>query len=214
MENYISKYSNIKYIKITNIYIINNKNDLNKLRKEVKNYLQRNKGFVKNKTTGYIAKLNSHSVGKILFPSLHFNPYIKNYIINLMAAMKIKELFAQAIYIDTLRPMKNKQNCNIKGFHYFVAPLLINNHHFRVIITVKENINYPCLYLYSFGVYPLNFNIFYYFNHKYISLKRLVKDVKIFNYDEISYQIYNINDLKFDENSIKESFASYIGSCS
>ena len=95
MVNRINKNTKVKYIKNDKFVKVeeNSRQDLNKLKQDTKDYLKSIKYPLINNSTGYIAKINSRSVGKMLFPAPYFNPFTKNYIDNLNALLKIKELF-------------------------------------------------------------------------------------------------------------------------
>lgn len=214
MQNNLTKYARVKYIKLDNYWQIKNQDrqKLEQLKKMTKKYLNTIKYPLLNKHTGYVAKLNSRSIGKMIFPAPYFNPFIKNYINNLNALLKLKELFENSVYIDTLKPMKGKEkNPNIIGFHHFVAPLIMNDKKYRVLITAREKKNSHILYVISSEVMPIKFSLFNYLGFdNYISLKRLIKDIKIYNYEMKDYNTYNIDDINLN-NSIKEDSVCYVG---
>ena len=65
------------------------------------------------------------------------------------------QLFENALYIDTLAPMKNKnQNPNELGYHHFIAPIVIEGNIYRVLITGKEKINSKILYSLNIEILP------------------------------------------------------------
>lgn len=136
----LNKKENIKCI-LCDSYIDvyhNNISNLKKLQCKVKESLVNDKGILKNYFTEYEAKITNETINKILHPAPNFNIYDKKYINNINAACYLKKLFESAVYIDTLKPMKNKsRNINELGYHHFVSPLIMNNKLFRVLLTAR-----------------------------------------------------------------------------
>ena len=93
---------------------------------------------------------STETIGKIIKPTKSFNPWDKNhnYIENLNAALKLTELFENAVYIDSKAPQKTKnEGKQIKEFHHFVAPIEMNGGDYRVLITAREKVNSNTLYV-------------------------------------------------------------------
>ena len=198
------KYLRNKYIKLnTKINIIENNNyikvstyqDLNLLRTTVRNTLNLNRGIIVNNATGICAKITKETVNKIIFPKSKFNFFNKRYIDNLNAAVYLDCLFNNAIYIDTLIPMKDKrQSVTEKGYHHFVAPLKMNNYCYKAYITVKEKHNSNILYVVSVILFQFDYS------QKSIIAKDLIDNTSIWNYDLNGYNYYSYADF------IAESF--------
>lgn len=161
------------------------------LRNRVKDYLGKNKGFIENENTGYVAKLTQQTIRKIIYPSPNINKYRKDYIYNLNAALNLCELFQKAIYVDTLPPMKNKKNnVNELGYHHFVAPIILFGNRCRALITVREKIDSKILYIVSIEIISCIAS-----KEKTISLSDLMSNIKLWNYDKKDYEIYSVADL-------------------
>jgi len=169
----------------------NNINNLKKLRNKVKKSLVADKGVIINKITGYKAKITNVTINKILYPAPKFDVYDIRYINNLNAAVSLKTLFERAVYIDTLKPMKNKtRNMNEIGYHHFVSPIIMNGMFYRVLLTTREKVNSNILYIVSAEIYDESYII-----KKQINVEDLVREIKIWNYELEKYLIYNFDDI-------------------
>lgn len=159
------------------------------LQNKVINILYQSKGITINKATGYSAKITNITINKIIHPKPHFKPLNTNYIDNLNAACNLNVLFQNAIYIDTLKPMKQKQNNpNEVGYHHFVAPLKMNGQCYKAYITVKEKINSKILYVVSVTIFSFDCL------KDNITVKELINNVNIWNYDLQKYNHYSHRD--------------------
>ena len=105
-NKFIDLNTKINFIKNNNYLNVNTYSDVIFLRDKVKNDLNLNRGIVVNMATGLCAKITNETVNKIIFPKYKFNFFSRKYIDNLNAALFLKELFSVAVYIDTLKPMK------------------------------------------------------------------------------------------------------------
>lgn len=104
-------------------------------------------------------------------------------------------MFNNAIYIDTLKPMKSKkQSEREKGYHHFVAPLKMNNCCYKAYITVKERNNSNVLYVVSVILFQFDYS------QKSITARDLIDNTSIWNYDLNGYNYYSYADF------IAESF--------
>ena len=186
----------------------NNKAALRELQNRVKEIPR---GTYENKATGYRAGINGKTIGKILNPKPNFNPWGKNYIDNLNAALYLPNLFKNAVYIDTIENQKSKNaNKQIRGFHHFIAPITMKDNNYRVKITAREKENSNLLYIVDTEILqnkedvalPNNMNGNFLTTSFKISIPDLIKDVKIYNYDMQENQTYTYEDIKF---SIKEN---------
>ena len=172
-------------------------------------------GVYKNKATGYETSIDSDTKGKILRPNgIKTATTTQDYILRMISANNLPTLFENAVYIDTLKPMKNKaSNPNELGYHHFLAPIYIDGTFYRALITGKEKQNSKKLYSLNVeiltqknGSTPLaNANSGYQLSGILptdMSISDLVKGVNIFNYDTGQYQTYNDTDIKY---SMQES---------
>ena len=188
-----------KYIHVNK----NNKIALSYLQDEVKKLPR---GTYENKATGYKADINSKTIWKILKPKPNFNPWEKNYIDNLNAALSLPQLFENAVYLDTIGNQKSKNaNKEIKGFHHFIAPLHMNEEDYRVRIVAREKENSNILYIVDTEILqnkeevavPNNMNGNFMTTSSEISIPDLIKDVKIYDYDMQKNIEYTKDDIKF-----------------
>ena len=176
----------------------------NDFRNNVKN------GDYENKATGYIASIDSETKGKILRPTgIKTATGTQNYILRMISANNLPALFENAVYIDTLPPMKGKSNNpNELGYHHFVAPINIDGTIYRVLISGKEKQNSKRLYSLNIEVLPQKNGNVPLVNTKSgyqssgtlpsnISISDLVQSVNIYNYDTGQYQTYNDTDIKY-----------------
>ena len=101
----------VRIVKINNyIKVLNyQKKNLETLRNNFKQYINQNRQLILNKSTLYSAKITSKTLNKIIYPAPYFNHYSTDYIDNLNAACHLKELFENAVYVDTIKPMKKKK---------------------------------------------------------------------------------------------------------
>ena len=116
----------INFIENLKYFEVNTYREVKQLRHLVAEKLNKDKGIVSNKATGFNAIITRETIQKIIHPTSKskFNSLTLRYIDNLNAACYLKELFENAVYIDTLKPMKAKiNNVNELGYHHFVAPL-------------------------------------------------------------------------------------------
>ena len=186
-----------KYIHVNK----NNKIALSYLQDEVKKLPR---GTYENKATGYKADINSRTIKKIINPTQRFNPWSNrhNYIENLNAAMKLPELFENAVYIDT---SGNQKKSNGEKFYYFVAPIYMNDKKQRALITARSGDKYDILYVVKVDIIEnkkgdqaaeqmLSTSIGAPFN---ITIPDLIKDVKIYDYDMQKNIEYTKDDIKF-----------------
>lgn len=203
MYNYYRKNKRIKFIYLTDFYDVNNRKELNFLKTKVKNNLKKIDKPLKNKSTKREAIINKKSINKVLFPTPYFNPFSQDYILNINALIKIKELFANAIYIDTFKAMKNHNNS--KKYHHFVAPLIINNNYYRVLITTYEIQESSILHIKALRVEKIDE-----FKNKTIKIEDLVKNISLYNYENESFDYYDLQ--KMENNQvIKEPEIIYYG---
>ena len=106
-----------------------------------------------------------------------------------MRLVNLKELFENAVYLDTLKPMKNKvHNINEKGYHHFVSPLKMNGECYKAYITVREKVNSKILYVVSVKLFKFDYKL------STISVKELIDNTSIWNYDLNSYNYYSYSD--------------------
>ena len=203
-NNIINKYENINYsislknsninnkTKIPIIYskekVIINKQNSKRLRLKFKNTVKN--GNYTNKATGYVATINAETKSKIINPKQKLNKTQKEYILRIISALELPQLFENALYIDTLNPMKNKNNQNELGYHHFVAPIVIDGVLYRVLITGKEKINSKRLYSLNIEILPTKSGTIPRVNkHSLkgivptdITISELTYNVNIFNY--------------------------------
>ena len=179
----------INFIENNNYYMVLTNNDLNKLREKVKKQLNINRGIINNYATGFKAKITRETIRKIIYPTGNLNVFDCRYIDDLNAACYLKELFENAVYLDTLRPMKNKSNSlTEKGYHHFVSPLKMNGECYKAYITVREKVNSKKLYVVSVKLFKFNYNL------NTISVKKLIDNTCIWNYDLNAYNYYSYSD--------------------
>ena len=188
-NKYINIEDKINFIKLNNYINVKTYKEMDTLKNKVKNNLIQNKGILINSATGFSAKITNITINKIIHPKPHFNFFNTKYIDNLNAACNLNTLFKHAIYIDTLKPMKQKaKNKNEIGYHHFVAPLKMNNHCYKALITVKEKTNSKILYV-------ISVELFMFSHHKKsISVKDLINNTNIWNYDKQKYNHYTYKD--------------------
>ena len=213
----ITEDTEIPYV-VNNSYITvqkNNKIALAELQDRVKNLPR---GTYENKATGYKADINRRTIGKILNPTKRFNPWSKshNYIENLNAAAYLPELFENAVYLDT---HENQKKNNGEEFHYFVAPIYMNNKAQRALITARSGEKYDVLYVVRVEVIEnkedaqaaeqmLSASIG---SPSTITIPDLIKDVKIYNYDTQENQKYSPEDIKYHLSKRGEDIAPVKG---
>ena len=204
MKNKIKAKESIEYIVIDNYINANSRPTLNLLKNKVKNHLKNIKDNLVNESTGYKARINNKSIGKMIFPAPYFNPFSKEYVANLNALLQVKELFQKAIYIDTLKMMKDKDKK--EKFHHFVAPLIMNKQRYRVLITACQKENSSYLYILNTSVFLEEMP----FLGKTIRVQDLVNNIKLYNYKEQDYEYYDVERMR-KENIIKEQKPKYSG---
>lgn len=188
-NKYININDKINFVNLKTYINARTYKDMNLLKEKVKRQLYKNKGTIINNSTGFKAKITNITINKILHPTSHFKAFNTRYIDNLNAAYYLDLLFKNAIYVDTLKPMKQKAtNINEIGYHHFVAPLKMNGQCYKAIITVKERINSKTLYVVSVNLFMFNYA------KKDISAKELIDNINIWNYDLQSYNHYSYND--------------------
>ena len=162
---------------------------------------------IKNRATGYFAKINSKTVNKILNPSQQFDEYGIRYLDNLNAAAVLPQLFENAVYLDSKGNQKQKNaNKPLLNYHHFIAPLVMNGETYRVRIVAREAEHSDTLYIVEASVIKnqkgwqvpnvKNGNVIANLPVD-ISVSDLVNGVKIKNYTTGNYDVYSGNDLKF-----------------
>ena len=196
----INFIENLKYFEV-NTYC-----EVKQLRHLVEEKLNKDKGPVQNKATGFNAIITRETIQKIIHQTSKskFNSLTIRYIDNLNAAYYLKELFENAVYIDTLNPMKGKvNNVNELGYHHFVAPLKRQGECYKAFITVREKVNSKILYVVSVKLFKFNYLL------NSISAKDLIDNTSIWNYDLNDYNYYIYSDFvaesfdyRFDYNYI------------
>lgn len=182
IDTEISFTENNKY------YNVKTYSDISKLRNNIQNKLKNNKGLIINTATGFKAKITKETIKKIIYPTAkdNFNALRKKYIDDLNAACYLKELFENAVYLDTLKPMKGKMNSvTEKGYHHFVAPLKMNGECYKAYITVREKVNSKILYVVSVKLFKFDYKL------DTISVKELIDNTSIWNYDLSAYNYYS-----------------------
>ena len=218
-NNIINKYENINYsislknsninnkTKIPIIYskekVIINKQNSKRLQLKFKNTVKN--GNYTNKATGYVATINAETKSKIINPKQKLNKTQKEYILRIISALELPQLFENALYIDTLNPMKNKNNQNELGYHHFVAPIVIDRVLYRVLITGKEKINSKRLYSLNIEILPTKSGTIPRVNkHSLkgivptdITISELTYNVNIFNYQTGKNQQYSSKNIKY-----------------
>ena len=177
--NRIEFIKNDKYINVNK----RDKKDLQNLRNKIKNKL-RNASYMINLRTNFVATINNRNIGKLLYPAPNFNPYDKNYINNLNALFEIEQLFKIAVYITSLKPMKGKET--------------------KKSLTALEKNTSKVLFINSLDACKINFYLDSIFYINSISLKQLIKNVKIYNYDDEDFIEYNLDDIISKNDFIKE----------
>lgn len=184
-------------IAINKEYIYSDESDektLKKIKIKVKDTIRVNRGIVKNKSTGKISKINSKTIGKILYPSNSKNVYSKKYIDRLNASFKIKELFENAVYIDSFKPMKGKEeNINEISFHHFVSLIYMRSKLFIVSITVRDKVNSSTVYLSGIEKFDCDKKIY-----DSITVCDLFKQIKLYDYYDERMVVYSSNDFVCD----------------
>ncbi len=186
-NKFIDLNTKINFIKNNNYLNVNTYSDVIFLRDKVKNDLNLNRGIVVNMATGLCAKITKETVNKIIFPKYKFNFFSRKYIDNLNAALFLKELFSVAVYIDTLKSMK-ENSINEKGYHHFVAPLKMRGFCYKAYITVKQKQNSNILYVVSVVLFKFNYSL------DFINVKNLIDNTSIWNYDLSDYNYYSYAD--------------------
>ncbi len=197
MFNKYLENSKLNIIILPKYYNVLNRQDLNELKELVKIKIKNLKYPLINKSTGYKININSKSIGKILYPAPYFNPFIKDYIINLNASLIIDELYYNAIYVGSLKEMKNNKANNI--YHHFISPLRIANKIYKVFITI-----------YNSSLYSISLEFLKTANDSKINVKDLVNNTEIYNYQIKNYELININTMR-SQHIIKEDQPIYIG---
>lgn len=152
------------------------------------------RGTYENKATGYKADITAKTINKIMNPSNNpkFNPWRYNYLDNLNAAVKLPELFENAVYVDTKGNHKDKNNKKqINGFHHFVATIRMDGKGYRAKINAREKANSDTLHIVDTELLPMkkgaavpnnkNGNISA--TPSAISISDLVNGVNIYDYD-------------------------------
>ncbi len=179
----------------------NNLSESKKLQQETKNKLNRLKGIYINESTNYRACITSETIGKILRPAPKINEVSISYYLNLLVSQQLDSLFKKAIYVDTLLPMK-RNNPNEIGYHHFVVPIAINNLQYKVMITAREKKNSNILYVVKVNVVSdINLSKVVQINDIYqISVRDLIDDVSIYNYNLHSYIKYDHTDYLSENN--------------
>ena len=185
---------------------VNDNAELAKLQKEVKGI---NRGTYENRATGYKADINATTISKIIQPTQAFNPWGAkyNYIENLNAAKHLVELFENAVYIDS-KPAQKAKNVGkqIKEYHYFVAPIEMNNKDYRVLITAREKVNSNTLYVVKTEILPNKIRDASVVGQKptnmigasrTISIADLVNGVNIYDYITQQNKTYADADIKY-----------------
>ena len=168
---------------------VNTYKDTYILRNTVQAKLNNNKGLISNKATGLIAKITRKTIDKIIHPTTNPDTFNKFYIDNLNAACYLKTLFENAVYLDTLKPMKGKaNNVNELGYHHFVVPLKMKGECYKAFITVREKVNSKILYVVSVKLFKFNYLL------DSISVKELIDNISIWNYDLNDYNYYSYSD--------------------
>lgn len=208
MENKYGKNKRINYVINNNYFEVNNRQDLNILRENLKNTLKSINYPIINKSTNSEVYLNSKCINKLLFPAPYFNPFCQKYITILNALFKIEQLFMTAVYVATLKAMKNKKDNEL--FHHFASPLIMNNLKYRILITVSENINSGHFYITSIQLDKIEQLRVLDYVYPKIKIHNFVKDIKIYNYDKQDYANYDIKIME-DNHIIKEDNISYCG---
>ena len=99
----------------------------------------------------------------------------------------MKELFSVAVYIDTLKSMK-ENSINEKGYHHFVAPLKMRGFCYKAYIIVKQKQNSNILYVVSVVLFKFNYSL------DFINVKNLIDNTSIWNYDLSDYNYYSYAD--------------------
>ena len=206
MFNKLKENNKIQFIKKEGYLNATNREELNILKEKIYATLKNMSMPLINESTGLSAKINSKCIGKLLFPAPYFNPYTKDYIPNLNACCKLEELFTKAIYFKSFKAMKTKNKWN--EYHYFVAPLIMNNNKYRFVITVCEHSKSHLLYIIATKLEFLG--IANKQNNNFITVKELVKNIKIYNYMDNSYENIDIKTMR-NNKIIKETSSDYQG---
>lgn len=219
LKSYNYAKGGLRLKKSRNIAYVVNENDdlyyknLKIIKLEVKKKLKTMNYLLKNSDSGYLAKINSITIGKALYPKPAFNPYARNYINNLMALFNLNKLFEEAIYVDMVKPMKKKvSNQNIIGFHHFVVPFILNKKRYRVFLTAQEKRSTKVLVLLTVKIEKMPFYLTDCLRlKKQTNLKKLSKNIKIYDYIQKDYLTYNIDNIKSSNKYIKEDYCEYVG---
>ena len=192
LHNNLKLNDYIRVVKINNYINVfgRQKKKLEALTNKLKQYINQNRQSIINKSTKYSAKITSRTLNKIIYPAPYFNHYSIDYIDNLNAACNLKEIFENAVYIDTLAPMKSKRNnSNELGYLHFICPIMMNNKYYKALITVREKVSSKTLYIISVELFKMNN-----FNGSKMLVKDLFQNIKLWNYDNQNYDCYNNND--------------------
>lgn len=202
-NKYINKETQINFVENTNYKSAYCIDSVLKLR----NYLVRQfaeDSCVVNNSTGMKAIINRKTIRKMLFPGTRVNMLSSHYIDNLNAGIYLKELFKNSIYVDTLKPMKNKvHSIHEQGFHHFVAPLKMKGECYKAFITVRQKLNSNILYVISVKLFKFDYM------RKSISAKELIEDVSIWDYDKSDYNYYSYAD--FVEDNLEYTIQKHRG---
>lgn len=186
----VSLTDNIKYVVCVN-YV--NEESLN-FKDEVKDILNNQKGIVTNYATGKKSMISSKTIGKLLYPSVCKNVYSKKYFNKLNASLYLRELFENAIYIDTFKPMKGKENnVNELGFHHFASLIYLDDKPYKVFITVREKELSSTLLISDIELFEYDGNIY-----DEISVADLFENTKIYDYKLKKKIVYNTGDFICD----------------
>ena len=205
MYNYYNHKTKVKYVINNDFKSVSNKAEINLLREQLKNKLRQINYPITNLSTKKVGIINRKSINKMLYPAPVFNPFAEDYILQLNALFKLKELFEQAIYIDTYYDMK--KNFSLIKYHYFVAPLIMKQRKYRVLITVKDN-NSQNLQILTLQLELLKKYCF--FPISKIKIKYLINNTKLYNYQINAYEYYDLDKL-LEKNVIKEDEVLYVG---
>ena len=207
-NKHITPSTNIPFV-VNGSYLQVAPNDFAALGTLQKNVRNIKRGNFENKATGYKADINSTTIQKILKPTQSFNPWNAkyNYIENLNASLYLPELFENAVYIDSKPPQKAKNaGKQIKEYHYFVAPLEMNNGDYKVIITAREKVNSNILYVVKAEILPNNKRGASVGGQKptnmigaprTITVTDLMSGVNIYDYNLQQNQTYTDKDIKY-----------------
>lgn len=216
----LTKDSRIPYTTLDG-YIAVVKNDqaaLDRLESAVES-LQR--GVYTNKATEYRAAITDETISKAIHPTHKpFNRFKESHLLNLNATLKLPELFAQAVYVDSKDPKKTKNaGKSIQKYHYFVAPMLIGKDTYRAVITAREKTNSNTLYFVRVDVLPIQKKAHPLATQQNaggsqwldvpldVSIPELVNGVNILNYDTGIREFYFDRDIKY---SLRQRDSEYM----